>query len=33
MNSIISERRPQRVHVLYFDTQVHCVPLLQIIIG
>jgi predicted metal-dependent peptidase len=23
LNSIISERRPQRVHVLYFDTRVH----------
>jgi len=23
LNSIISERRPRRVHVIYFDTQVH----------
>jgi predicted metal-dependent peptidase len=23
LNSIVSERRPQRVHVLYFDTEVH----------
>jgi predicted metal-dependent peptidase len=29
VNSIISERRPQRVHVIYFDTQVHSAAIFE----